>query len=85
MDSPAPRHLRVLALIAIGRTRAEAAGDLFLSPITVRNYLQDVCEILEARNSVHAVTLCLARGYLCVDHRDGSVYVPEPIDDLVTS
>lgn len=82
---PAPRHLKVLARYAIGMTFAEIAGELVLSPITVRNYFEQACDVLEARNSVHAVTICLARGYLCVDHRDGSVYVPAPFEDFVVN
>jgi DNA-binding CsgD family transcriptional regulator len=81
VEQPAQRHLKVLRLYAQGLTRRDIAAELFLSPMTVRAYLSQVCEILDARNSVHAVTICLARGYLCVDGRTGDVYVPVPLED----
>lgn len=81
MDHPAQRHLRVLRLYAQGYTRQQIAGELFLSPMTVRAYLSQVCEILDARNSVHAVTICLYRGYLAIDGRSGDVYITVPLED----
>jgi DNA-binding CsgD family transcriptional regulator len=76
----ARRHLEALELYAIGMTRAEIGMELFIAPTTVMNRLAEAREILGAENSTHAVTLCLARGYLCVDHRTERLYVPRPID-----
>lgn len=75
------RHLDVLRLYAMGMTRHEIGADLFLSPHTVMNYLAEARQILGAMNSTHAVTLCIARGHLCVDHRTELVYVPRPLDE----
>ena len=85
MDRPAPRHLKALALYAQGLTREEVGRELIVSPETVKAYLSQACELLDARNSRHAVTLCIARGYLCVDCRTETAYVPAPLDDLVAA
>jgi DNA-binding CsgD family transcriptional regulator len=80
-----PRHVDVLRLYALGMTRRQIGEELIISPITVMNHLAQAREILGARNSVHAVTICIARGHLCIDGRDGSakVYAPRPLEDLV--
>lgn len=80
-----PRHLDVLRLYALGMTRAEIGVELIISRHTVMDHLRQACQILGAENSVHAVTICLARGYLCADGRRHvvDVYVPTPIIDTV--
>jgi DNA-binding CsgD family transcriptional regulator len=76
----APRHLEILRLYAEGKTRAEIGAELYIAPVTVMNRLAEVRSILGAENSTHAVTICIARGLLCVDHRSERVYIPRPID-----
>lgn len=76
-----PRQLEVLSLYAIGMTHDEIASELIIAPVTVMTHLRTIRERLDAKNSAHAVTLCIARGYLCVDHRTERLYVPRPLDD----
>jgi DNA-binding CsgD family transcriptional regulator len=75
-----PRQLEVLSLYAVGKTHVEIGSELFISQNTVMTHLRDAREALGAENSTHAVTLCVARGLLCIDRRTESAYVPRPID-----
>jgi len=52
-----PRQIELLSLAARGRTVADIAAELFLSPGTVRNYLAAVVTKLNARNRVHAIRI----------------------------
>lgn len=78
---PSPRELEILGHYAAGLTREEIGRELYLSPRTIATNLANATEKLGARNSVHAVTTCISRGYLCVDSRTGFAYVPRPFDD----
>lgn len=80
---PSPRELQILTLYAAGLTREEIGRELYLSPRTIATNLANATEKLEARNSVHAVTRCLACGYLCVDGVTGDVYATRPLDDAL--
>jgi two-component system, NarL family, response regulator DesR len=51
------REIEILRLTARGRTVADIASDLFLSPGTVRNYLAAVVTKLNARSRVDAVRI----------------------------
>lgn len=52
-----PREIEILRLAALGRTAADIAAGLFLSPGTVRNYLATVVTKLNARNRVDAIRI----------------------------
>lgn len=52
-----PREAEILRLAANGRTVADIAAELFLSPGTVRNYLATVVTKLNARNRVDAIRI----------------------------
>ncbi|KFU79187.1 two component transcriptional regulator, LuxR family [Amycolatopsis lurida] len=52
-----PREVEILRLAANGRTVADIAAELFLSPGTVRNYLATVVTKLNARNRVDAIRI----------------------------
>lgn len=80
---PTQRQLEILALHAEGLTRQEIGARLFLSPWTVRNQIVAVRERLGAENTLQALAICIARGYLCVDGRTERVYIPQPIDMIV--
>lgn len=49
------REREVLQLLAHGRTTDGAAQELFLSPATVRSYVENAMQKLQARNRTHAV------------------------------
>jgi DNA-binding NarL/FixJ family response regulator len=56
------REAEVLQLLADGHTTESAATALFLSPATVRSYVENGMHKLEARNRVHAVATALRMG-----------------------
>ncbi|WP_205696355.1 response regulator transcription factor [Conexibacter sp. SYSU D00693] len=58
------RELEVLRLLAEGMTTAKAAEALFLSPTTVRSYVESAMAKLEAGNRVQAVAIALRRGLI---------------------
>ncbi|MFD9894023.1 DNA-binding response regulator [Amycolatopsis sp. NPDC059027] len=59
-----PREVEILRLTARGRTVADIAAELFLSPGTVRNYLAAVVTKLNARNRVHAIRIATEAEWL---------------------
>jgi two-component system, NarL family, nitrate/nitrite response regulator NarL len=59
-----PREAQVLQLLADGHTTDAAAGALFLSPATVRSYVENAIRKLEARNRVQAVAAALRLGLI---------------------
>lgn len=67
---PTHRQLQMILLVAAGKTREEIAAELFLSPHTVKTYLDELRELLGARNITHCVVLCITAGYLSVDRAD---------------
>jgi DNA-binding CsgD family transcriptional regulator len=50
-----PRELEILALVSAGKTNKEIAGELWLSPHTVRSHLENAFEKLEVRTRTAAV------------------------------
>lgn len=58
------REAEVLQLLADGHTTDSAATALFLSPATVRSYVENGMHKLDARNRVHAVATALRMGLL---------------------
>jgi DNA-binding NarL/FixJ family response regulator len=59
-------ELRVLALVADGRSTEEAAETLSLSPHTVRTHLRNVMRKLEASSRAHAVAIAMAEAAISV-------------------
>ncbi|MBE1579137.1 DNA-binding response regulator [Amycolatopsis roodepoortensis] len=59
-----PREVEILRLAANGRTVADIAAELFLSPGTVRNYLATVVTKLNARNRVDAIRIARESDWL---------------------
>lgn len=59
-------------------TRQEIAREMHVSPWTVKEWFDNMRNLLCARNLPQAIALCIARGYLCVDGRTEKVYIPEP-------
>lgn len=59
-----PREREVLAAAARGANIAEIAATLFLSEGTVRNYLSEAIQKLDARNRVEAAHIAQEKGWL---------------------
>lgn len=58
-----PTETRILALSAVGLTAAEVGEACHLATETVKSHAKRTKQKLGARNTTHAVTLALARGY----------------------
>jgi DNA-binding NarL/FixJ family response regulator len=56
------REAQILALVAAGKTTRQVAGDLFLSPETVKTHVRNATRKLGARGRLHAVILALDAG-----------------------
>ncbi|MCZ2259127.1 response regulator transcription factor [Sporosarcina sp. G11-34] len=57
------RETQVLSLIADGRTTKEIAGELFLSPGTVRNYISTILDKLDVGNRIEAISRFKEKGW----------------------
>jgi DNA-binding CsgD family transcriptional regulator len=58
-EALSPREREVLAMLAAGNTVNEIAGDLVLSPLTVRTHIRNAKDKLGARTTAHAVALAI--------------------------
>jgi DNA-binding CsgD family transcriptional regulator/ketosteroid isomerase-like protein len=54
-----PREREVLSMLASGRTVAEIAEELVLSPFTVRTHVRNAKDKLQARTTPHAIAIAL--------------------------
>ena len=75
-DSPSPvanralddpltsKQLEVLSLLARGHTNKQIAGELFITPGTVRVHVHQICQKLNAANRTHAVANARSLGLL---------------------
>lgn len=57
------RESQVLSLIADGKTTKEIAGELFLSPGTIRNYISAILDKLGVGNRIEAVSRFKEKGW----------------------
>ena len=64
ISSLTPTELKVLRLVATGRTTAEVGEQLFVAEKTVKNHLANVYRKLAVRNRSHAVSEAYRRGWL---------------------
>jgi two-component system response regulator DevR len=58
------RQRAILRLVADGLSNREIAGQVHLSELTVKSYIEDLLKQLGARNRVHAAILATRRGWL---------------------
>ena len=57
------RESQVLVLIADGKTTKEIAGELYLTPGTVRNYISTILEKLDVGNRIEAMSRFKEKGW----------------------
>lgn len=57
------RESEVLTLVSKGKTTKEIAGELFLSPGTVRNYMSLILDKLQVSNRIEAISLFKEKGW----------------------
>lgn len=58
------REKEVLRKSAEGKTAKEIGAELFLSAGTVRNYMSEVLQKVEAKNKVEAIAICREKGWI---------------------
>ncbi|KZE77107.1 two-component system response regulator [Paenibacillus elgii] len=58
------REQDILRHLAQGSTVGEISGALFLSPGTVRNYISEIMQKLEAKNRIDAVAIAQNKGWI---------------------
>lgn len=58
------REQEVLLKSAEGKTAKEIGAELFLSAGTVRNYMSEVLQKVEAKNKVEAISICREKGWI---------------------
>jgi DNA-binding CsgD family transcriptional regulator len=73
------RELEVLTLVARGLTNAGIAGELFISPNTVRKHLRNILQKLDAHTRAHAVAIALTAGQIQIGERT----IAHDPDDIV--
>jgi DNA-binding NarL/FixJ family response regulator len=56
------REREILTLLAAGRSTAEMAAELYISPATVRNHVQRVITKLDAHSKLEAVAVAVREG-----------------------
>lgn len=59
-----PRQIACLRLAAEGKTSAQIAAAIGISPRTVDQYIGDACERMKVRNRVQAVAMAMSHGLL---------------------
>ena len=63
------REREVLALVARGCSTTSIAGELFVSPNTVRVHVRNILRKLNARTRAHAVAIALSTGLIQLEPR----------------
>ncbi|MFJ7933395.1 response regulator transcription factor [Sporosarcina sp. NPDC096371] len=58
------REQGILKLAAEGKTSKEISAQLFLSAGTVRNYMSEILQKLEAKNKIEAITMAKDKGWI---------------------
>lgn len=58
------REIQIINLIKVGKTNQVIADELFISPLTVKNHVQNILKKLKAKNRGHAVTRAIDLGLL---------------------
>ncbi len=61
---PTPRQLEAIALIARGMTYEQIAQEMGIGYWTVKDTLDQLRERIGARNTPHAIAVCVVHGWL---------------------
>jgi len=64
------RELQVLQAMAEGRSTAEVAGDLFISPFTVQTHVKNILSKLGVHSKLEAVTFAVRHGLVRISSRN---------------
>lgn len=58
------REIQIINLIKVGKTNQVIADELFISPLTVKNHVQNILKKLQAKTRGHAVSRAIDLGLL---------------------
>lgn len=58
------RELKVLRLVSTGQDTVDIAGELFVSPGTVRHHITSIIDKLNARNRIDAIRIATVAEWL---------------------
>jgi DNA-binding NarL/FixJ family response regulator len=58
------REIQIINLIKVGKTNQVIADELFISPLTVKNHVQNILKKLNAKTRGHAVARAIDLGLL---------------------
>ena len=58
------REIQIIGLIKVGKTNQVIADELFISPLTVKNHVQNILKKLKVKTRGHAVTKAIDLGLL---------------------
>ena len=58
------REIQIIHLIKVGKTNQVIADELFISPLTVKNHVQNILKKLQAKTRGHAVSRAIDLGLL---------------------
>ena len=58
------REIQIIKLIKVGKTNQVIADELFISPLTVKNHVQNILKKLKVKTRGHAVTKAIDLGLL---------------------
>jgi DNA-binding NarL/FixJ family response regulator len=64
VKSLSPRQLQVLSILAVGKTRKEAALELGISEFTLNNYANGIIDRLGAHNMTEALANAVRCGFI---------------------
>lgn len=78
------REREILTRVADGKTGAQVAEDLFLSPTTIERHVANALRKLGATNRAHGIAIALRTGELERPGREGPSGCATPADDLQT-
>ncbi len=73
-----PREIEVMTLTSYGKTRGEVSSVLSISEETVKEYIDRVCQKLNATNKTHATTIAILLG-LIAPYGYVRFYNPSPL------
>jgi DNA-binding NarL/FixJ family response regulator len=64
------RETEVLHYLMTGKTNQMIATEMFLSPLTIKNHVQNIMKKLKVKTRGHAVTLGMKMGLLLTKHEN---------------
>lgn len=68
-ETPSPRALQILGLLADGHTKVQIGRQLYLTGSTVNTHVRNTFELLHARTTAQAVAVAIGEGLIPAPRR----------------